>query len=101
MRSFEYFAPRTLKEALTLLSRYGEQAKVMAGGTDLLVQMQSREVKLEQVIDLKRIPGLNKIKHRRGEGLELGALATVRDVETSEVIKEQFVFSVKLTLRRD
>ena len=41
MKSFEYFAPRSLEEAIGLLDKYGKQAKVLAGGTDLIVQMKA------------------------------------------------------------
>ena len=54
---FEYLAPKTIDEALSLLSRYKGKAKIMAGGTDILPQLKGREIKTpEYLIDLKGIP---------------------------------------------
>ncbi len=53
---FEYFEPKTIKEACSLLLQYKEQASVIAGGTDLLVKMKDREVVPQYLIGLKGIP---------------------------------------------
>ena len=62
MKPFTYFEPATLDEALDLLHQYGEKAKVLAGGTDLLVQMKQGRVFPEPVISLNRIQQLNFIE---------------------------------------
>jgi CO/xanthine dehydrogenase FAD-binding subunit len=88
---FEYLAPKTIAEALSLLSRYKERAKVIAGGTDVVPQLKRREIKAPQyIIDLKGIPGLDYIKYDEVGGLALGALATIHAVETSAIIQEKF-----------
>jgi carbon-monoxide dehydrogenase medium subunit len=61
MKSFTYLEPTTLEEALDLLHQYGERAKVLAGGTDLVVQMKQGKVNPEAVISLARVPGLDFI----------------------------------------
>ena len=88
---FEYLAPKTIDEALSLLSQYKEKAKVIAGGTDVVPQLKRREIKAPQyIVDLKGIPGLDYIKYDEVGGLTLGALATIHAVETSPIIREKF-----------
>jgi CO/xanthine dehydrogenase FAD-binding subunit len=88
---FEYLTPKTIDEALSLLSQYKEKAKVIAGGTDVVPQLKRRETKAPQyIIDLKEIPGLDYIKYDEVGGLTLGVLATIHAVETSPVIREKF-----------
>ena len=55
---FEYLAPKTINEAIGLLSRHGKEAKPIAGGTDILLKMKRREEVPQYVIGLKNIPGL-------------------------------------------
>ncbi len=88
---FDYLAPKTVDEALSLLARYQGRAKVIAGGTDLVPKLKRRQIKSpEYLIDLKGIPGLDYIKYDEGSGLSLGALVTIRAVETSAIIREKF-----------
>jgi len=87
---FNYLAPATLDEALSLLARYKGRAKVIAGGTDFVPKLKRREIGApEHVIDLKAIPGLDNIKYDVS-GLSLGALVTIGAVETSAIIGEKF-----------
>jgi carbon-monoxide dehydrogenase medium subunit len=87
---FNYTAPTTLDEALSLLSEYGGRANVIAGGTDLVPKLKRREIGApEYVIDLKGIPGLDEIKYDAG-GLRLGALVTIGMVEDSARIQQGF-----------
>jgi len=92
MRGFEYLSPATLPEALSLLGTYCGQAKILAGGTDLLVQMKSGEVKPQYVIDLKRIPKLQGLEHATGKGLTIYPLTRIADVASMDDFKG--VFSV-------
>ncbi len=87
---FEYFAPKTVKEALTLLSRYKEGAKIIAGGQSMLVVMRQRLLTPEYLIDIKGISALEYIKYDEGKNLRIGALAIHRDVEKSPVIQKYF-----------
>jgi len=89
MKNFEYVVPKSLEEAISLLAQYDGKAKIMAGGTDLLVEMRSRELQPEVLIDLKRIPNLDSIDDDN-EGLRIGALVRIRDIETSQIIQEKF-----------
>jgi carbon-monoxide dehydrogenase medium subunit len=84
---YEYYEPRSLKEALELLDRYGDQARILAGGTDLLVKMKARLVEPRVVINVKKIDGLRYIVED-GEQVRVGALTRLRDVENSELVKK-------------
>ena len=87
---FDYLMPKSIKEACSLLSRYKSKANVVAGGTDLLVLMRSRQITPQYIINLKAIPDLDYIHYADGEGLRIGALATMHDIEGSPIIQERF-----------
>ena len=87
---FEYHAPASLSEALDYLSRYSGKAKVLAGGTDLLVSMKKREVLPEHLINLKGIQELKHIRYDKKRGLEIGGLVTLREIERSTIVKEKY-----------
>jgi carbon-monoxide dehydrogenase medium subunit len=89
MKTFEYHNPATLDQALSLLDQYNGQARLLAGGTDLIVEMRSGLLSPAAVIDLKGIPDLYFLKDEN-ESLRIGALVTLRDIETSPLIEEQF-----------
>ena len=86
---FEYHAPASLPEALELLSRWGEKAKVFAGGTDLLVSMKKREVLPNHLINLKGISELKGVSDEK-EGLKIGPLVTLGEIERSKTVKEKY-----------
>jgi len=90
IKDFEYFAPKTLKEALTLLDKYQDDAKVIAGGQSLLILMRQGLVAPKYLIDIKGISELNYIKSDAKEGLKIGALTTHRTVEKSPMMKNGF-----------
>ena len=73
MKWFDYARPDSLPEALRLLSAGGDRARVLAGGTDLLVQLRAGRKEADLVVDGKKIPGLNEIRYESGKGLVLGA----------------------------
>ncbi|MCC7263749.1 MAG: FAD binding domain-containing protein [Candidatus Latescibacteria bacterium] len=87
MKNFEYLAPRTLREAVRLLAEKGEQARVLAGGTDLIVQMRNRRRQPERVVDIKNIPDLTKISYSARKGLRIGAAVPCQQIyRDAEVI---------------
>jgi len=86
---FEYHAPTSLPEALDLLAKYDGKGAVLAGGTDLLVSMKKREVLPEHLISLKGIAELKGI-HDEKEGLKIGALVTLGEIEHSKMIQDKF-----------
>jgi carbon-monoxide dehydrogenase medium subunit len=90
IRDFEYFAPKTLEEALTLLDKYQDNYKVIAGGQSLLKLMRQGLVTPQYLIDIKGISELNYIKSEGKKGLRIGALATHRAIEESPMMKNGF-----------
>jgi len=87
---FEYFNPGTLDEALSLLSRYGKESKVLAGGQSLLLLMRRKLVSPRYLIDIKGISPLDYIRISESGDLSIGALTPHRSVELSRDIKQKF-----------
>jgi aerobic carbon-monoxide dehydrogenase medium subunit len=83
---FDYFAPDTLPEALSLLAEHGDDAKILAGGQSLVPMMNFRLVRPKVLIDINRIDGLGYIDERQGR-LHIGAMTRHRDVERSPVVE--------------
>jgi len=86
---FDYHTPASLPEALKLLSAHGKDAKLLAGGTDLILAMKQHTVAPGHLINLKTIPGLSGIK-ADAKGLTIGALTTMAEIEGSTIIKETY-----------
>lgn len=87
---FEYLSPKTVDEALSLLSQHDGEARPMAGGTDLLLKMKRREVAPLYLVGLKNISGLDYIEYDDAQGLRFGPLVTIHGMEKSPIIKEKF-----------
>lgn len=90
MKDFTYLAPKSLKEALKLLSEHRGAAKVLAGGTDLMLQLQDDMWTPDYLIAVRDIPELNVLVYHATSGLRLGAATTLRQVETSSVVREKY-----------
>jgi carbon-monoxide dehydrogenase medium subunit len=88
LQKFEYFEAKSVREGCLLLSKYGRDAKLIAGGTDLLISMKKREISPKYLINIKNIPELNCIEYG-GRGLRIGALTTLNDVENSPVVQDK------------
>jgi carbon-monoxide dehydrogenase medium subunit len=89
MKSFEYFAPHTFKDAASLLLRYGSKAKLLAGGTDLCLRLERRVIDPGVVVDLKKIHALRGIKLNR-KGLTIGALTLMDEIASSPRVKGRY-----------
>ena len=87
---FDYLEAKTIDEACSLLAKYKGKARVIAGGTDLLVSMKSREITPQYIINIKAIPDLDKVHYSQKNGLTIGALTTLHDIESSPIIRERF-----------
>jgi len=90
MKRFEYLEPRTLDEAVALLARHGPKLNVMAGGTDLLVEIKEQIRAPAYVMSVRRLPGLETISFDEKEGLRIGALVTTRDLEIHPVLQRHY-----------
>jgi len=86
---FEYVEAKGLEEALSVLKELGGKARVLAGGTDLMVQIREGRVLPEVVVGLEGIEGLDYIRYEEGEGLRIGALTPIRSLERSPVLRER------------
>jgi carbon-monoxide dehydrogenase medium subunit len=87
---FEYQAPRSEEALLDLLADLGPRARLLAGGTDLLVDLRSGKPGPEVVVDVKRVPGLGAIRFDKREGLSIHAAATCRDLIDDKVVRAKF-----------
>ncbi len=89
IKDFEYLAPKTLKEALTLVDKYGDDCKIIGGGQSLLILMRQGLIAPKYLISIKGLSELSYIKDAK-EGLKIGALTTHRAIEKSPVIQKKF-----------
>jgi carbon-monoxide dehydrogenase medium subunit len=80
MKNFDYFSPCTLQEGLSLLDNYQQKAKVLAGGTDLVAQMRAGRIQPTVIIDIKRIPELNRLEWSADKTLHIGAAVPISTV---------------------
>lgn len=88
MKRFDYYQPQTLKEAFALMEKLRDNAKYIAGGTDLIVRIKQRVIQPEALISLRAIESLRGIKHN--EGLSLGSMTLMRDVERDPAIARDY-----------
>ena len=99
IKDFAHFAPKTLKEGLTLLGKYGDDAKVICGGQSLLILMRQGLVAPKYIIDIKGVSGLDYIKSDAKGGLKIGATTTHRAIEKSSVIKKDYPVLAEMETR--
>jgi aerobic carbon-monoxide dehydrogenase medium subunit len=90
MIRFDYQEPTTLKKALSLMEKYGDDARVIAGGTSLIIMMRQRLLMPKVVIALGRIPKFDRITYNPKDGLHIGAGARHRDIELSAAVKKHY-----------
>ena len=89
MAALEIFEPRSLDEATDLLARHGDQAKLIAGGTAVVLMLQNRLIAPACLVSLGRLNGLDRLQHEPGAGLRIGALATIRQAELSALLRQR------------
>ncbi|MGB2783732.1 MAG: xanthine dehydrogenase family protein subunit M [Atribacterota bacterium] len=85
----QFFAPQKIEEVLEILSRYGKKIKIIAGGTDLLIQYYDRLYEVGSWLDLKNIKELKEVKINKNQMI-IGAMATHAQLENSEDIKKYY-----------
>jgi len=90
LKPFEYLEPETVEEAIRTLAKYGTQAKVLAGGTDLVALMKQRKINSQYIVFIKGIPGLDNIQYSPGDDLKIGALSTHQSIASSPIIRDKF-----------
>ena len=90
MIKFDYLEPSSLDETFTLLDQHGDSARVIAGGTSLIIWMRQRLLMPKVVISVARIPNFDTITFNEHEGLCIGAGARHRDIELSPIVKQRY-----------
>ena len=90
MKRFEYLEPTTLDEAVALLARHGANANLLAGGTDLLVEIKEQLRAPDYVISITRIAGLDRLSFDEKDGLRIGAQVTTRALEIHPAVRRHY-----------
>ena len=85
-----YFSPKSVEEAISLLSQHGDKARVISGGTDLLVQMKRNVLLPDCLINISGIPDLDYIRYDQTNGLRVGALTTIGQVANFPLLQGMF-----------
>jgi CO/xanthine dehydrogenase FAD-binding subunit len=88
MTEMKYFEPKSVTEAISLLSTYKDGGKILAGGTALLVLMKQKIYMPECLINIKKIKDLHRITSNEGEGITVGALNRLSDIEFNPIIEK-------------
>ena len=89
LQGFEYAEPTSLEEAFAILGR-NEGARILAGGTDLVLGMRERKFEPRVVVNIKRIPSLDRMKIDDHGGLRIGALVTINAIDSSDRVRTTF-----------
>ena len=87
LRRFSMYQPKSIAEASEMLAEFGEKGRLYAGGTELLLAMKHDLLRYEHLVDVKTIPGLNKIESKDG-ALFIGGTATHRAIERSPLVQQ-------------
>ncbi|MEX0805291.1 MAG: xanthine dehydrogenase family protein subunit M [Candidatus Binatia bacterium] len=90
MIRFDYLQPKSLKKALALLEKHGEDGRAIAGGTSLVIMMRQRLLMPKVVISLAGIPKFDRITYNSKDGLRIGAGARHRDIELSPAVQKHY-----------
>ncbi len=90
MIRFDYQEPTTLKKVFALMDKHGEDGRVMAGGTSMIIMMRQRLLMPKVVISLARLPKFDKISYSAKDGLRIGAGARHRDIELSKAVRQHY-----------
>jgi carbon-monoxide dehydrogenase medium subunit len=88
--NFDYSAPETLQEAVELLDKYGDDAKVLAGGTDLIVSLRARERLPKKVIDINGVKDLHELSYDEKRGLNVGGAVTMNRLLHYDQVSKNF-----------
>jgi carbon-monoxide dehydrogenase medium subunit len=88
LRKFAIHQPKNVAEASEMLAQFGEKGRLYAGGTELLLAMKHDLLRYEHLVDVKTVPGLDKIEAKNGS-LFIGSAVTHRAIEQSTVVQKQ------------
>jgi carbon-monoxide dehydrogenase medium subunit len=88
---FDFYAPQTVQEASGLLSQFGSKAKVLSGGTDLMIKLKQGLCAYEALISLKELSELKEIRYEKGKGIVIGARVTHNELVNSAILNEKYL----------
>ncbi len=87
---FDYFAPQTLQETFELLEKHGKDAKLLAGGTDLIVSLRAREQRPKSLIDIKGVKELHELSFDEKRGLTVGAAVNLNKLIHYDAVSKNY-----------
>lgn len=90
MAVLDYFKPASLGEAVALLEQYGDEARVLAGGTDIIVNLRDKALQCKYLIDIKAIPEMQELRYSEGEGLVVGGAVTINQLLQAPQVRENY-----------
>ena len=90
MARFEYLEPHTLRQAISMLQRHGQSARIVAGSTDFLIRSRQGVWRPDYVVNLQHVPGLDRIRYSRRSGLRIGAMVTLQSLEQDPNVRENY-----------
>ncbi len=90
--AFEMYQPSSLQEASRLLREKGPGGRFLAGGTDLVIAMKEKGLVPKYIVDLKRLPGLSGVRENSDGSIVIGALTTMREIETNPLLSRKYPF---------
>ena len=90
MEPFEFVTPSSIDEAVKVLASNGDKARMIAGGTDILVQMRAGRRTAPLVVDIKGIPELNVVSYDASKGLTLGAAVPCYKIYQDEAVSAAY-----------
>ena len=90
MIRFDYQEPTSLKKVFALMEKHGDDGRVMAGGTSMIIMMRQRLLMPKVVISLARLPKFDKISYSAKDGLRIGAGARHRDIELAKAVRQHY-----------
>ena len=87
--NYEYHAPKTKAEVLDLIADIGDKAKILAGGTDLVIMLKEKMIAPEHVINVAEIEELSGINFT-SDGVEIGACTKISDIGASKELDKEY-----------
>ncbi|MBW1801060.1 MAG: xanthine dehydrogenase family protein subunit M, partial [Deltaproteobacteria bacterium] len=90
LKPFDYFEPGSVREAAGMLSTYGEQARVLAGGIDLIPRMRKGKITAGYLLNIQKIPGLASMGSQSEKGLKFGAMTRLHSLECSKAVQDNY-----------
>lgn len=91
----EYLRPESVADAVEFLDKYGKEAKVLAGGTDLIINLRENMISCKYLIDIKKIAKMRELKYSTETGLSIGGAVTMNEIIESKEVKENYPLLVE------